>query len=394
MTSSEPPRHNRLSGLGGQPWRSAALVLLGATAATGLAALAMPRAATPAATAATAPAAALSVTTAPLRRADWPATLEATGVIEAWQEASIGAQLPGLRLVEVNAAVGDTVRRGQVLARFDDAMPRAELAQLQAALEQAVALAAQSSANRGRALQLQGSGGISEQEVLQYTTLAGTGAAQVALVRAQLAAKRLQLAYTEIRAPDDGVISARDTTLGAVAGSGQQLFRLIRQGRLEWRGELSPAQLGELRRAGTGRSVVLSLPDGGSALARVRQSAPRLDPLTRLGLVYADLDPGGAARAGMYAGGRIVLAQRAALVAPAASVVLRDGRSYVMTIAPALTVQASPVTLGRRQGDEVELLDPPKGLAEGSRIAVSGAGFLNDGDLVRVIDPAAPGSQP
>lgn len=331
--------------------------------------------------------AALTVTAAAAQRASWSATLDAQGSIAPWQEASIGAQVGGLRLAGVFANVGDVVKRGQLLARFDAQMLRADEAQLKASLVQAEASAAQAEANRHRALLLKGSGGISEQEILQYVTQADTANAQVGVARAQLDAKQLQLHYADILAPDDGEISARTATLGAVANSGEELFRLIRRGHLEWRGELTAMQLSRIQK---GQRIALSLPDGSTAIARVRQTAPTLDTASRLGLVYADIEPGSTARAGMYAGGRIVLTQSNALVVAAASVVIRDGRSYVFKLqdgASGSRVVQQAVTVGRRQGNDVEIL---QGLAEGDRVAVQGAGFLDDGDVVRVVPTVRP----
>ena len=367
----------------------AGAVVLG-VAAVGIAVATMGRA--PAAVDAS-PAAgpAMTVTLAPVARADWDDTLDASGAIEPWQEAVLGAQGSGLRLLEVRANVGDTVRRGQVLARFDAAALRAGLAELQAGLLRAEAEARQAATNGQRMQTLKGSGGISEQEVLQYETQADTSAAQVAVVRAQVESRRVQLDYAELRAPDDGIISARSATVGSVADSGAELFRLIRQGRLEWRGELTAAQLA---RIAPGQRVVLRLPDGSAATARVRQSAPRLDTESRMATVYADIDAGSRARAGMYAAGKVVLQQRPALVVPAASVVIRDGRSYVFKVGadavqPLAAARAVHVEVGRRQGDAVELLGS---MAVGEKVVVRGAGFLKDGDTVRVIraDAAAP----
>ncbi|MDM0005226.1 efflux RND transporter periplasmic adaptor subunit [Variovorax sp. J22G73] len=327
--------------------------------------------------------AALTVQSATAREVPWPATLDASGAIAPWQETVVGTQVAGLRLVELRVNVGDTVRRGQLLARFDADTLRADCDQLQAALDQAVAQAAQATTNRDRALKLQGSGGISEQEVLQHVTQADSARAQVGAARAQLASRRLQLRHAEVLAPDDGVISARSATLGAVGTVGQELFRLIRQGRLEWRGELTATQFSQAER---GQQVVLALPDGRSVEARVRQLAPTLDAQTRLGLVYADLAAGGPARAGMYAGGSILLAQRPALVVPAASLLLRDGRTHVLKLTGTQRMQRvvlQTVVAGRRRADEAEIV---QGLAAGERVVARGAGFLNDGDTVRLAD--------
>ncbi|RXZ32708.1 efflux RND transporter periplasmic adaptor subunit [Oxalobacteraceae bacterium CAVE-383] len=327
-----------------------------------------------AAAASKAAAPALTVTSAAPRRLDWPTVLEASGAIAAWQEASIGTQIGGYQLIDVLVNVGDQVKKGQVLARLDPALLLAEQTQLQANLDQA-------EANRKRMQSLQGSGGVSDQDILQFVTQAKTAAAQ-------LASKQLQLRYANVVAPDDGVISSRTATLGAVAPVGQELFRLIRRNRLEWRGELTAAQLPHI---GIGQQIALTLPDGSNAVARVRQTAPSLDSQSRLGIVYADVAPGSLARAGMYASGRVALGQSPALAIPAQSVIIRDGRSYVLKLAdnsatPKVSLQA--VTVGRRSGTDAEIV---QGLGDGDRIVVQGAGFLNDGDIVRLADNAAAG---
>lgn len=319
---------------------------------------------------------ALTVTAVAPRRAAWPVKLTASGAIAPCDEASIGTAAGGLRLVEVRVDVGDRVRRGQVLARLDPELLRAEEAQLQASDELA-------QADRQRALALQGSGAISDQEVLQLVTAAKVSAAVLAF-------KRLQLRHTAVVAPDDGVISARTATLGAVPPAGQELFRLIRGGRLEWRGELTAAQLSSVA---AGQRVELALPDGGRASATVRDVAPTLDGRSRLGIVRAQLAPGSGARAGMYASGEVVVGQTPALVLPAESVVIRDGRSYVVKLAdgsatPRVTLE--PVTTGRRQGEEIEIAG---GLAGSEALVGAGAGFLEDGDVVRVAEArTAPGA--
>jgi RND family efflux transporter MFP subunit len=309
----------------------------------------------------------LTVTVAQPVRQSWPVTLEASGAIAAWQEASIGAQVGGYRLIEVLVNVGDEVTKGQVLARFDPSLLQADAARLEANDDQA-------KANEKRMLSLQKTGTVSDRDVLQFVTQARTAAAM-------LESNRLQLNYTDVLAPDDGVISSRTATVGAVVPVGQELFRLIRQSRLEWRGELTAAQLARVE---IGQRTELALPGGGRAIATIRQTAPSLDPRTRLGIVYADITRGSPARAGMYSDGRIIVGESDALAVPAESVTIRDGRSYVLKLMDASTtprVSLRPVTVGRRRGHQLEIV---KGAEDEDRLVVAGAGFLNDGDLVRV----------
>jgi len=332
------------------------------------------------------PSPALTVTVASPGRVPWPQVVEASGAVAAWQEAIIGARVSGLPLAEVNVNVGDTVKRGQVLARFDTSMVRAELAEAQARLVEAKAETKQAAVNRDRALMLRQSGALSEQQILQYVTQADTAQAQQGVAEASLQAAQIKLDNTRVTAPDDGVISARTATLGQVADaqSGAQLFKLIRQSRLEWRGELTPAQMGQIRLSSP---VLLALPDGSQAKATIRQLAPALDANSRLGIAYADIAPGSSARASMYVRGRVELAATDALVVPGESVTIRDGRSYVFAV-EGNRVKQVPVTTGRRVGNEIEIV---QGMTGDERIAVRGAGFLNDGDLVAIASGNAAG---
>src|SRR5665213_2590633 len=81
----------------------------------------------------------LTVTSAAPRRVTWADTLDTSGAIAPWQEAIIGSQIGGYQLSDVQVNVGDQVRKGQVLARFDPDMLRADAAQLQANYDQAAA---------------------------------------------------------------------------------------------------------------------------------------------------------------------------------------------------------------------------------------------------------------
>ncbi len=314
----------------------------------------------------------LTVTAASPRRVVWPQIIEVSGAIAPWQEAIISAQISGYQITEILANVGDQVKKGQVLARINPALLRADEAVLVANFEQA-------EANYKRALTLKNNGFISDQNILQLETQSKT-------TRALLDSKRLQLRYTDIVAPDDGAVSARTATLGSVVSTGQELFRLVRQNRLEWRGELSAKQLMQV---GPGQTVRIALPNGAQASATVRQTAPTLSQDSRLAFVYADVEAISQARAGMYATGRIAIGEGSALAVPAEAVVLRDGRTYVLELkdphAAVATVRLRPVETGRREGSDVEIIS---GLDENARIAVRGSGFLNDGDAVRVAAPA------
>jgi RND family efflux transporter MFP subunit len=336
---------------------------------------------------AAAPRPALTVTTARPESARLPVGLAANGTVAAWQEAVIGSESNGLRLADVKVNVGDVVRKGQVLAVFDAAPVEADLAQARAAVQEAQANAAAARADAERARALQSTGALSEQQITQYLTAERTAAARVASAKAIVAQQQLRLKYAQVVAPDAGVISARSATVGAVAGVGTELFRLIRQGRLEWRAEVTAAELPRIR---PGQKVVVKTAAGGGVAGRVRTVAPTVDAQSRVALVYVDLPPALSAsaplKAGMFASGEFALGDSAALTVPQQAVVVRDGFAYVFRLNTDSRVSQLKVTTGRRLGDRVEVTG---GLAPDALVVTTGAGFLNDGDLVRVVQPLA-----
>ncbi len=330
---------------------------------------------------------ALTVTGTQAQTQALPIKLTANGNIAAWQEASVGAEIGGLRLAEVLVNVGDTVQRGQVLARFATDAVQADLAQARALVAEASASAQEATANADRVRALLNTGVFSGQQSSQYLTAEQTAKARVESAKAVMAAQLLRLKNTEVRASDSGIISARLATVGAVVGAGSELFKLIRQGRLEWRAEVGA---NELYRLPVGAAVNVAAASGSLVTGRVRTVAPTVDPQTRSGLVYVDL-PSGPSRqaglkAGMFASGEFELGSSPALTVPQQAVVVRDGFSYVFRLNADQRVSQLKVQTGRRVGDRVELLD---GVGAESSLVASGAGFLNDGDLVKVAPAAA-----
>lgn len=336
---------------------------------------------------------ALTVTVTRAHSADLPLRLVANGSIAAWQEAILGAEVNGLRLAEVRADVGDTVKKGQVLAVLASETIEADVAQARAGLAEAEAAQAEARADANRARAVQGTGALSEQQIMQLLNAEQTAAARLASRRAALDQQLLRLKYTRIAASDNGVISARQATLGAVVAQGQELFRLIRQARLEWRAEVTAADLAPLR---VGQSVTVRVrsnhADTSSAPAltgRVRLIGPTVDAQTRNALVYVELPNALAAglRPGMFASGEFHVGSQPGLTIPQAALVLRDGFSYVFVLGEANRVTQTKVQLGRRDGARFEVLS---GITANQTLVVSGAAFLADGDTVRIADATVP----
>ena len=295
----------------------------------------------------------LSVTVTRSRVQQWPLQVRANGNITAWQEAVVGTEIGGLRLTELLVDVGDRVHKGQLLARLQQQSIAAELAHSQATLAEAVAALAEATANAQRARRVKGKGTMSEQQTANYLTAELTARARVDALRARVHSDEIRLAQTQVLAPDAGTISSRTATLGSVVQTGDELFRLIRGDRLEWRAELPAAELAMIA---PGMPVTLTSSGNQTLTGKVRRIAPTLDAQSRNGLVYVDLAPNTQARAGMYARGEIILGQQAMQTLPQSALLLRDGFHYLFVLEKDQSLRQIKVTPGRRQGNEVAVL--------------------------------------
>lgn len=309
----------------------------------------------------------------------WPDSIEASGPLTAWQEGIVSPETGGLRIAELAVDVGDSVRRGQVLARLADASVTADLRKQEALVAKAQAELRQARSNVARAKVIESSGGLSAQQIEEYRVAEATASASLSSANADLENARLRLRQTRIVAPDDGLVSSRTGVLGNVVNTGAELYRLIRQGRIEWQPELDPDQLSRVRE---GQPARVTLPDGTRVEGRVRLVEPTLSTATGRGSVHVHLPGDSGARAGMFASGNIETGERVALTLPQAAVVMRDGRAYVYVVGADNRVNGKPVKTGRRRDDAVEIVS---GIDAKARVVASGGAFLSEGATVTVV---------
>lgn len=312
----------------------------------------------------------------------WPVEISASGSIVAWQEAVIGAETGGLSISALYADVGDKVEKGQILAEFTRDSVQAEVLRYEAALASARASLVQAVANADRARVVRGSGALSAQQISEYLAGEKTASANVDLAKAQLAVQKVTLAQTKIKAVDDGVITSRSALLGQVVSIGTELYRLQRQGRLEWKAEVDATQLPQIK---PGAKSAITLPSGKVVEGAVRLVEPTLSTSTGRAFVYVGLPAMDFATSGMFTEGRIEAGLQSVLAVPESAVVLRDGRSYLFEIGKDNKVIRRTVSVGQHRGGMVEI---SMGIAEEASIVSSGGAFLADGDLVTVAKEA------
>ena len=314
-----------------------------------------------------------------------PLRITAHGNIAAWQEASLGTEADGLRLTEVKVNVGDRVLKGQELAVFNADILQAELELSKAERAEAIALYSEARSDLKRTTELQRTGALSSQQIQRYITASQTALARLDAARAKEQNQRLRLAQTRVLAPDHGIISARSATVGAVVPAGQELFRLISGGRLEWRAEVSSDVLAQLK---PGQLADITLADGSHIQGKLRMISPLVDTQSRNALVYVDLpesllaSSSSSARPGMFASGEFMLGASQALTLPQSAVQQRDGFSYVLRIDADSKVIQTKVSTGRRTEDRIQIT---AGLSVDEQVVTTGGAFLGDGDRVNLV---------
>lgn len=325
-----------------------------------------------------APALTVSLVTPTQRQ--WPETVPASGWLKPWQEAIIASETSGLRITDVSVDVGAVVTKGQTLVRLSQDSVLADLRKQAAAVESAKASLVKAKANADRARQLRPSRALSDEKITEYLADEQTATASLESEEAALESEKIKLSQTIITAVDDGIITSRSADLGAVVASGTELFRLVRQQRVEWQAEVSARYL---PRISEGLSVTINGLDGGPIQGKVRLVGPSVSTDTGRAIVYVALPADARPRVGLYVTGSIELQTTPALTVPETAIVFRDGISYVVTADKDNRVRRVRVETGRRNNGEVEIIS---GMDRSSKVVTSGGAFLSDNDLVKIAE--------
>jgi RND family efflux transporter MFP subunit len=339
----------------------------------------MPVRPAPAPIAAAPPPPALSVAVVPAATRSLSRLVQGDGSVVAWQELVLGAEVAGLRVAEVAVEEGDAVRQGQLLVRLEDAVPAAQLARAEAGLAEAAAALENARAELSRAVELSRTQNTPRQVLEQRQSATRQAEARLASARASRDESRARLEQTRLLAPFNGVVLKRAVLPGAVTSIGQEMVRLLRDGRMEL-----DARVPELDLAGVAPGQAVTVRHGGREItATVRAIAPQVAADTRLGTVHVALPPASGMRPGMFARAEIRTEATPRIVLPQEAVVFRDGSAGAFVL-DGEQVRLRRLVTGARQDGSVEVLE---GLAAGEQVVRGGAGFLADGDHVRVTVP-------
>jgi len=323
---------------------------------------------------------ALTVNLTKPTRENWPDMVVANGNLVPWQEAVVAAETGSLRISALLVDVGGVVRRGQLLARLADSNAENEVRKQRAIVAQTHGNLEKAQADVRRSKMVAESGALSSQKIDEYRNTEAIDRAELDSAEADLQSKLTTLAQTRVLAVDDGIISSRSALLGNVVNTGAELFRLVRQGRIEWQAELDAQQLVHVK---VGQVAHVTLPGGKVVNGAVRLVAPTLSISTGRAIVYISLPKECGAQSGMFASGSIEQARRVALTLPATAITLSDGRNYIYVLnADGATVARHTVITGRRVGGRIEVIS---GLDADANVVAGGGSFLADGALIKIV---------
>jgi HlyD family secretion protein len=332
-------------------------------------------------------------------------TLSVTGTILPREEAVAGTDLNGLTVTALNADEGDMVKKGDVLAVLDRSTLDTQLAQMQASRAQAEANIAQMNAQigdaevgvsqaedaLGRAKALQAKGVATEAQLdnarhafdsanaklISAQKALAASEAQLGVIDAQQKNVLLQIEKTEVRAPADGLVLARDATLGGIvsAGSGP-LFRIAIGSEFELAATVAETVLPQLS---TGMRAAILLAGSNETIGgKIRRISPEISQQSRLGSIRITLDAGSEVRAGSFARSEVETRRSDAVAVPASAVIFRGDKAFLQLVSDG-KIATVPVTLGVRDDGFVEVVS---GVEQGQEVVSRAGTFVADGDLV------------
>jgi len=308
-----------------------------------------------------------------------PTTVSIIGTIAARYDTPIGVEGDAGRVAAIYVEAGDHVKRGQVLARLNVSILEPQVANLEAALEQARAEAELADAEYHRAQAVGASGALSAEETQRRKSASATAAAKVKVAAAQLAEAQARLARAAVRAPADGIILTRNIEVGQTAApGGEALFRLSEGGEVELRGQvaeqdlplLKVGQLVNVRLTGTTRVYE----------GRVRLLGAVIDPQTRLGMARVALTPDPNLRPGAFARAEVTVSNADRAVLPQTAVLTDDaGGSYVLIVNAQHKIERRNVHVSGIVQNGVTIAD---GVSGNDQIVATAGAFLQEGELV------------
>ncbi|RNF33597.1 efflux RND transporter periplasmic adaptor subunit [Paracoccus methylarcula] len=320
-----------------------------------------------------------SVTVTSAERTEVQARVPVVGTLMARQEVQVYSQVSGHEITELLVEAGDSVEKGQVLARLSTDTLAARLAQAEAGYQQAEAALKQAVTTLERARRLRSSNNASQATL--DDAVAAEANAQAGLAQAEAARRiaQLDLDRAEITAPVSGLVVERNAVLGGLSGSASgPLFTLLADGKIEMSAEVIETAL---QKVSIGDPAEIRVAGLGSITGEVRLIPASVDPVTRLGKMRISLEAVPGLRTGLFASGWVITAKREAVTVPATAVLSDDQGDRVQVVEDGV-VRSRPVKAGLLWQERREILE---GIEEGEQVIARSGAFFRDGDMVKAV---------
>ncbi|WP_313538679.1 efflux RND transporter periplasmic adaptor subunit [Sphingomonas sp.] len=301
-----------------------------------------------------------------------------TGSLAAKREMPVGVAGEGGLVTRVLVDAGSWVQKGQVLAVVDRSVQAQTAESLAAQIRVAEADAKLAQANLERAEKLVGNGFISRADIDQKTAARDQALARVRVARAQLAETQARNRRLDIRAPEAGLVLARQIEPGQIVSSGSgTLFRMAMDGQLELRTQLSESDVQKLHVGAP--AEVTPVGSQTSFQGQVWQVSPVIDPTSRLGIARIALPYNPALRPGGFASARIVAGAVTSVILPQSAVQSDQLGTYVYVLNDKNEAVRRDVKTGDVSDQGVRIAS---GLTGNERVVMTAGAFLNPGQKV------------
>lgn len=307
-----------------------------------------------------------------------PVLITGSGTIGAWQEAPIGAEVGGLTATAVLADEGQYVEKGQPLLTMNDAVLKAQYSQAEAGVMSAQAQANEAQRAYQRSKELFDKGYFSQAALDQKEAAYKSAQASVATAEAARQEVGTRLSQATVRAPVSGLITSRTAVTGQIVDPGVELFRIVRDNRIEMNMEVVESELALLK---AGMEATVTSEMGETVTGTIRVVTPVVNQGTRLGYARISIPANVGFKPGQFARAAINVGNQNVVVVPLKAVIYQQNLPVAFVLGADNKVSARKVKTGDRVGENIVITD---GIKTGDRVITAGAGFLADGDKVRL----------
>jgi len=315
-------------------------------------------------------------------KGDSGGSVSLTGTVQAQNEINLAFRIDG-RLIERTVEIGDNVRPGQLIARLDPQNEESNLQTVRAQVAGANARLLEARSSYERMRDLVSDAAVSRAQYEQAEAALRSAESQVDALRGQMDLAQNRLGYTRLVSDVAGVVTARGPEPGEIVSPGRMIVQVAREGARDAVFDV-PARVKDSAPKNVEITVALTSDPSVTATGRVREVAPRADPVTGTFAVRVRLiDPPPAMRLGSTVTGRMNVATGPFMEIPSSAVRRSEGRSSVWVVDPKTGVVSMRNIEVR--GATASRVDVASGLAPGDIVVTAGVQALRPGQQVRVL---------